>query len=267
MKNYFSRARGAFTLLEILVVIGIIAMLSAILFPVFSRARESARQASCATNLQQIYFATQAYFQDERYYPDSLVDLLPAETAVVGGVVPTSAAGYLKSGTSLLLCPNDDLQSTTPRASYGALFKGDLPALPATLDPDTDLGQYTWNFWGYTEEGFALPSRTEAEAAASTATNRLNAPAGAFSWGEDGIDNTIKFSLSNRFAPPSTILTHCVFHRVQTATDLAFPGELATAPSQSAAFARDLVLRLDGSAKAIDVSAWRAGDKWREQTP
>ena len=46
--------RVGFTLIELLVVIAIIAILAAILFPVFAKAREKARQASCASNLKQI---------------------------------------------------------------------------------------------------------------------------------------------------------------------------------------------------------------------
>jgi prepilin-type N-terminal cleavage/methylation domain-containing protein/prepilin-type processing-associated H-X9-DG protein len=69
-----SKQRG-FTLIELLVVIAIIAILAAILFPVFARAREKARQASCQSNLKQIGLAAQMYAQDydERYCPNSLV--------------------------------------------------------------------------------------------------------------------------------------------------------------------------------------------------
>ena len=56
--------RQGFTLIELLVVIAIIAILAAILFPVFAQARESARQASCASNMKQVGVAMNMYMQD-----------------------------------------------------------------------------------------------------------------------------------------------------------------------------------------------------------
>jgi prepilin-type N-terminal cleavage/methylation domain-containing protein/prepilin-type processing-associated H-X9-DG protein len=58
------KARQGFTLIELLVVIAIIAILAAILFPVFAQAREKARQASCTSNVKQIMTGVKMYTQD-----------------------------------------------------------------------------------------------------------------------------------------------------------------------------------------------------------
>ena len=70
-------SRNGFTLIELLVVIAIIAILAAILFPVFAQARESARITSCTSNVKQITLAFRQYSQDydENLPPRRLVDI------------------------------------------------------------------------------------------------------------------------------------------------------------------------------------------------
>src|SRR5690606_34634754 len=58
------KLRRGFTLIELLVVIAIIALLAAILFPVFGRARENARRSSCSSNMKQLALGLMQYVQD-----------------------------------------------------------------------------------------------------------------------------------------------------------------------------------------------------------
>ncbi len=115
----FSTRKG-FTLIELLVVIAIIAILAAILFPVFARARENARRASCQSNLKQLGLGLIQYTQDyDETYPNS------------GGGGSTNRVGnniiatwdlqiqpYTKS-LQVLTCPSD---SVSPRIDLGAPF-------------------------------------------------------------------------------------------------------------------------------------------------
>jgi prepilin-type N-terminal cleavage/methylation domain-containing protein/prepilin-type processing-associated H-X9-DG protein len=105
-----SPSRG-FTLIELLVVIAIIAILAAILFPVFAKAREKARQASCASNEKQVGLAVLQYVQDnDEEYPAGLKVLTssgrPIYVGWVGIVQP-----YIKS-TGVFKCPDDSTQAT-----------------------------------------------------------------------------------------------------------------------------------------------------------
>src|ERR1700710_1313325 len=98
-------ARG-FTLIELLVVIAIIAILAAILFPVFAQAREKARGISCLSNTKQIGLATQMYAQD---YDETLEISLYAQSFTVSPVVLVAwydeLFPYVKSA-AVFQCPS-----------------------------------------------------------------------------------------------------------------------------------------------------------------
>jgi prepilin-type N-terminal cleavage/methylation domain-containing protein len=97
-----SEERG-FTLIELLVVIAIIAILAAILFPVFAQAREKARTTTCISNLKQIGLASNMYLQDyDERFPFAGRDWPQASFVDVwNGLGP-----YMKN-TSMFLCRSD----------------------------------------------------------------------------------------------------------------------------------------------------------------
>ncbi len=102
------RGRRAFTLIELLVVISIIAILAAILFPVFSRARENARRSACLSNSKQIALAVAQYTQD---YDETLVSYRYRPSSYYGWQV--ALMPYIKS-TQVFVCPSARKVSLCP---------------------------------------------------------------------------------------------------------------------------------------------------------
>jgi prepilin-type N-terminal cleavage/methylation domain-containing protein/prepilin-type processing-associated H-X9-DG protein len=113
--------RRGFTLIELLVVIAIIAILAAILFPVFAQAREKARQASCLSNCKQLGSAAQMYFDD--YDEQRLLDadnLYTNKALRKATCYFTALFPYTKTSAAWI-CPSDigGPDGLPPRAADG----------------------------------------------------------------------------------------------------------------------------------------------------
>lgn len=121
--TYANHPKRGFTLIELLVVIAIIAILAAILFPVFARARENARRSSCQSNLKQIGLGWQMYVQDY----DSRFPVYEGAVGYTGTVMPLLQP-YVKN-EPLFVCPSRSSTATkswpafsSPYGQYGTTY-------------------------------------------------------------------------------------------------------------------------------------------------
>ena len=130
----FGKRKG-FTLIELLVVIAIIAILAAILFPVFATAREKARQASCASNCKQLGVAIVQYVQDyDEHYPSNVTY---SASYTTGAYWPFEIYPYVKS-VGVFKCPDD----TGPNNMAASVANG----FPGTWGgTDYSIESYGWN--------------------------------------------------------------------------------------------------------------------------
>lgn len=132
MSQRTTRRPAAFTLIELLVVIAIIAILAAILFPVFAQAREKARQTSCLSNLKQIGLAVVAYTSDfDETFPP----------AIDGNYIQwyNHVQPYIKNG------------ETWQNVSYGKEGVYDCPSFPEDYGQGQNYGAHDdlfTNNWG-----------------------------------------------------------------------------------------------------------------------
>jgi prepilin-type N-terminal cleavage/methylation domain-containing protein/prepilin-type processing-associated H-X9-DG protein len=127
-------AAGGFTLIELLVVIAIIGILAALLFPVFARARERGRQATCASNLRQLATANRLYASDNDGFYVPAVPGWPRSdnrrwfgTRNAAGVFEPSngpLVPFLADGGKLRECPSFSTRVGFDRGTGGYVYNG-----------------------------------------------------------------------------------------------------------------------------------------------
>ena len=150
-RSTLSSRLSGFTLIELLFVIAIIAILAAILFPVFGRARENGRRASCQSNLKQIGLGLMQYVQDNNErVPVACADQGISAAGTTDGVCiagrdvvwMSAIQPYVKS-TELFTCPSADFEGADL-----VLADSSLPGYAAKVSYTT-AGSYIMNAWNY----------------------------------------------------------------------------------------------------------------------
>ena len=147
------RRRKGFTLVELLVVIGIIAVLIAILMPALTKARQQALATKCASNLHNMGIALTMYTQTQNYYPGCA-----AFDNGIYAVWPTRLRLYLNNDHGVFHCPAQEpgfeWQQTTSGGSATAAQSGyGYNPGEVLLDVFTVPFSYGYNDWGYQPGG------------------------------------------------------------------------------------------------------------------
>lgn len=194
--------RRGFTLIELLVVIAIIAILAAILFPVFARARENARRASCMSNLKQIGLGLLQYTQDyDEKLPRSWSGVDSDASKPVGDPSDRykwmdAIYPYTKS-IQLFNCPSDDLGTDllgTHKNSAYSFRNGYRYGSYAMNHVYSDFGA-TWSVSGTSLATIEAPATTVWVADASPlpdSNNSQTSRAFEFSWANVSVQPDIR---------------------------------------------------------------------------
>jgi prepilin-type N-terminal cleavage/methylation domain-containing protein/prepilin-type processing-associated H-X9-DG protein len=172
--SMLSSKKRAFTLIELLVVIAIIAILAAILFPVFAQAREKARQITCESNAKQFMLGILQYAQDaDEAMPMAYAvpnSIGPYASQILGTPttgVPAEIMPYIKS-TAVFHCPDDN---------GGMQTNGDTTCLSTTQEAGHTYADVVGTSYKFTHQGFSNPYTTTTTTGYSQPTDYAGNPA------------------------------------------------------------------------------------------
>lgn len=181
-----TRHKRGFTLVELLVVIAIIAVLAAILFPVFAAVRRNARVAADSSNLHELGMALASYLQDHRGHAPPTLDVLANDG-------------------SQYIAPGDLLHKTNP-ASRPFSYQ------------DDGYGNVLYNYYGYGPDGYAVDASVYFD---PMVNGTGDPPEGWAAWQAYGINNSGDFPMMrNPSRPKFTVVTWSPYNRSkEDATD------------------------------------------------
>ncbi len=212
-----ARPRRGFTLIELLIVVAIISILAAILFPVFTRAREKARQSSCSSNLRQIGLAMLQYDQD---YDELMPSRMDLKSALPGGFYPWSGQAWPTSDprtgwAAIVLYPYVKTYSVWSCPSVANTALGNADEVYQAISSASDAP--STNYWMWPFEGVAPSCK---DFWGKTETQAVN----------DMLYSTPPCNLIGRSVPTGVADT-------QLAVDPYFPGTTLTVPVKPASLA------------------------------
>ena len=265
-------SRQGFTLIELMVVIAIIGVLTAILFPVFSRVREKARQTRCQHQMMQLVTELNQYHRNNGHYPpapsyDDVTD--PSNPRYKGGFSDLYP-DYIED-RSLFICPDDrdamrfaEWCRDAVYCSYNGIIDWTDSAPPSEHPDDPTFQDILYNYYGYTfccqidENGdevcdcSSLPGSSSGyDVGFPGITLALIRPGESLDWMDtdtNGIPDWLDQAglswrhfpaLRNNNPPDTTIVTHCYHHRRY------FGGS---------AEERDIIVRLSGETSLVNVT-------------
>lgn len=258
--------RSGFTLIELLVVIAIIAILAAILFPVFAQAREKARQTTCLSNEKQIGLAIMMYTQDyDEVYPLMQRDPTAPEIASVAGASSADPITwqwvinpYVKNGNQTVSANTGHFELTG-----GVWNCPDFPVQNASRQYGMnegiggDLSQYAWG----NNVGVQYPSATMSQIINPTDKVLV------VEKGYMGANGTQKDWSDVRFGDMEWIYAGNNFDGTALASSNNDQGSWSSYPfpAQEPRFRHDLTCNMifcDGHVKATHIGQFATGANW-----